>query len=88
MAPPHTARERIVEELDLKSFPLRGYREEEYLQAALDAGFSVRELARAHEVTSRTIYNALDEHSLSRPHPPTAGPARALWNAEPSAVSD
>jgi len=87
-APHHTVRSEIVDELDLDGFPVRGYRDEEYLSAVLDAGFDVEELARAHDVTPRTIYNAMDEHSLSRPHPPTTGAARALWQADASVVSE
>lgn len=57
---PVTLRRGIVTDLDLDGFPLRGYRDEEYLQAALAAGYDVTTLAQAHDVAKKTIYRALE----------------------------
>ena len=86
-SPVDELRSRIVSDLFLTAFPLRGYREEGYLRRALDAGYSVAELARAHDVSERSIYRAIEKHSIDLEKPPSNGPARTLWDADPDDFS-
>jgi hypothetical protein len=86
-SPVDELRSRIAADLYLTAFPLRGYREEEYLRRALDAGYSVAELARAHDVSERSIYRAIENHSINLQKPPSNGPARTLWNTDPDDFS-
>lgn len=86
-SPVDELRSRIAADLYLTAFPLRGYREEDYLRRALDAGYSVAELARAHDVSERSIYRAIEEHSINIQKPPSNGPARTLWDADPDDFS-
>lgn len=78
---------RLVDVLDLEAFPRRGYRRARYLTAALDAGFTPADLATAHEVSERSIYRAIAVHDdVEWQRPPTTGPAKTLWELDPSAV--
>jgi transposase len=79
-------RQEIVSELSLEDFPLCGYRDEEYLEAALAVGYDVADLAEAHDVSKKSIYRAVDEHGIDLQKPPSNGPARRLWEADPDAV--
>ncbi|WP_018258824.1 helix-turn-helix domain-containing protein [Halomicrobium katesii] len=76
----------IVATLDLETFGPTAHTEPTYLRAALEAGFDVIDLARAHEVSKRTIYRYLDRHDIDHDQPPSNGPARQLWNTRPDAV--
>ncbi|MDS0261844.1 hypothetical protein NDI56_20785 [Haloarcula sp. S1CR25-12] len=57
-----------------------------YLRAALKAGFEVADLAKAHDVSKKSIYRAIDRHDLTREQPQRNGAARWLWNAPPDTV--
>jgi hypothetical protein len=83
---PGTLRREIVTDLELDGFPLRGYRDEEYLQAALEAGYDVATLAQAHDVAKKTIYRALEDTSIEVQKPPSNGPAKRLWELDPDAI--
>jgi len=86
--PPATKqlRREIVSTLRLDEFDAEAYQERHYLRAALEAGFDVADLARAHDVSKKSIYRAIDHHDLTRDQPPRNGTARWLWNAPPDAV--
>lgn len=78
----------IVAALELDAFPMRGYRRRSYLAAAFEAGFDVTDLAVAHDVSRKTIYRALNSHSLPAQQPPSTGLARQLYELEPNAVGN
>jgi len=77
----------IVAALDLETFVPTAHTDPGYLRAALKAGFDIADLATAHGVSKRTIYRYLDRHGIEHEQPPKNGPARQLWNTQPSAVS-
>ncbi|KAA9400556.1 hypothetical protein Har1131_18460 [Haloarcula sp. CBA1131] len=76
----------IVAALDLDEFSADAYTSAPYLEAALEAGFTVVDLATAHDVSKRSIYRVLDRHDIDYETPPKNGPARRLWNAHPDTV--
>ncbi|RKD94753.1 hypothetical protein [Halopiger aswanensis] len=79
-------RARIIDVLELDAFPINGHRHREYLERALDAGFSVQDLATAHEVRRKTIYRAAERNGLELERPPANGLARRLWEMDPDAI--
>ena len=83
---PDAVRQQITEALDLDAFPLRGYRDREYLEAALDAGFEVTDLAVAHDVSKKSIYRAVEKHGIDLQQPPSNGLAKRLWDSDPDAI--
>ncbi|WP_336331171.1 hypothetical protein [Haloarcula sp. CGMCC 1.2071] len=76
----------LVAALDLDEFSPDAYTSAPYLEAALEAGFDVVDLATAHDVSKRSIYRVLDRHDIDYETPPKNGPARRLWNAHPDTV--
>ncbi|WP_324666182.1 transposase [Haloarcula sediminis] len=79
-------RREIASTLRLDEFDAEAYQGRSYLRAALEAGFDVADLARAHDVSKKTIYRAIDQYDLTQEQPPRNGTARWLWNAPPDAV--
>jgi len=79
-------RHEIASTLGLDAFDAEAYHDRPYLRAALKAGFDVADLAKAHDVSKKSIYRAIDRHDLTREQPPRNGTARWLWNAPPDAV--
>jgi hypothetical protein len=79
-------RRDVVASLDREAFAADAYHDPTHLTAALEADFDVAALARAHDVSKKTIYRALDEHDIDHVTPPKSGPARRLWNTHPDAV--
>jgi hypothetical protein len=86
--PPATKqlRRELVATLDVAAFDPDAYRDQTYLEAALEAGFDVSDLAMAHDVSKKSIYRTIDEHDIEYEQPPKSGPARRLWNTHPNAV--
>ncbi|KZX49696.1 hypothetical protein [Haloarcula sp. K1] len=84
--PMHERQADLVAALDLDEFSADAYTSAPYLEAALEAGFDVIDLATAHDVSKRSIYRVLDRHDIDYETPPKNGPARRLWNAHPDTV--
>ncbi|MGB9934118.1 hypothetical protein [Haloarcula amylolytica] len=82
----HDRQAALVAALDLDEFSPDAYTSAPYLEAALAAGFTVVDLATAHDVSKRSIYRVLDRHDIDYETPPKNGPARRLWNAHPDTV--
>ncbi|RLM88464.1 hypothetical protein D3D01_21190 [Haloarcula sp. Atlit-7R] len=82
----HDHQAALVAALDLDEFSPDAYTSAPYLEAALAAGFTVVDLATAHDVSKRSIYRVLDRHGIGYETPPKNGPARRLWNAHPDTV--
>ncbi|MDS0223619.1 hypothetical protein NDI54_19955 [Haloarcula sp. S1AR25-5A] len=82
----HECRADLVAALDLDEFSADAYTSASYLEASLEAGFDVTDLAIAHDVSKRTIYRVLDRHDIDYETPPKNGPARRLWSAHPDTV--
>jgi len=76
----------LVAALDLDEFSPDAYTSAPYLEAALEAGFTVVDLATAHNVSKRSIYRVLERHDIDYETPSKNGPARRLWNAHPDSV--
>jgi len=76
----------ITDTLGLDVFPLQGYRNPDYLRAALAAGFTPADLATAHDVSRRSIYRAAATHDIELQQPPSTGPAPLLWEMDADAV--
>jgi hypothetical protein len=76
----------LIAALDLDDFPADAYTSASYLEAALEAGVDVVDIATAHDVSKRSIYRMLDRHDIDHETPPKNGPARRLWNAHPDTV--
>ncbi|MDS0284500.1 hypothetical protein [Haloarcula onubensis] len=79
-------RREIASTLRLDTFDAAAYQDRPYLRAAPEAGFDVAELARAHDVSKKSIYRAIDRHNLRPEQPPRNGTARWLWNVPLDAV--
>jgi hypothetical protein len=79
-------RRDIASTLGLDEFDAEAYQDRHYLRMALEAGFDVADLARAHDVSKKSIYRAIDRHDFTHEQPPRNGTARWLWNAPPDAV--
>ena len=79
-------RRELVATLDVAAFDPDAYRDRAYLEAALEAGFDVSDLATAHDVSKKSIYRAIDEHDIEYTELPSHGTARWLWNTHPDAV--
>lgn len=82
----HECQAELVDALDLDDFSPDAYTSASYLEAALEAGFDVVDLATAHAVSKRSLYRVLDRHDIDYETPPKNGPARWLWNAHPDTV--
>jgi len=82
----HERQADLVAALDLDEFSPDAYTSAPYLEAALEAGFTVVDLATAHDVSKRSIYRVLDRHNIDYETPLKNGPARRLWNAHPDTV--
>ena len=79
-------RRDIAAALDQDTVDADAYLDGAYLEAAFSAGFEVADLARAHDVSKKTIYRSMDRHDLKHETPPKNGPARRLWDSHPDTV--
>jgi hypothetical protein len=66
----HECQADLVAALGLDEFSPDAYTSAPYLEAALEAGFDVVDLATAHDLSKRSIYRVLDRHDIDYETPP------------------